>query len=633
MEFCPGGDLHALRQRQLGRYLPDQAVRFYAVKVLAEEYVSGHAWGHLHHKPENVAGFQALIRFTEAETASSAIDALHGRSILRRLVHETAVACCRSKPPSPPTSHRSTPSRDYYRQGYRKWIFHGEFIYDRSSSTSYSTYPATSHHRTVIEDDMEGMLRDAFNMHNHHQSVKENDCHNDVNDFTEMGRSGYIENPNGKAAKDVENVSEDEVQARSRKKPVKILQYFPLIPKLQRLFMSSKTAESMRWHHDGRTDDGLLRHPADYLAWKSFGNKFPSFARDPRNVRLGLATNGFNPFKIMSILYSTSPFMLVPYNLPLWICMKQSSFILSMIIPGEKADNHRFRSQKNMLDGSEHFQKPPDQTIRLLCKLKSYYCNKRYPEGSIVEGYGEPLGKVEIAHLDDTSWVQAHRYVLFHHDSIDLFHTEFKEVLRSRARSRRLHQRKIHKLFTETFHEWLGQTVWSGREVSEDVKYLSQGSNRAGWESWKNSGGDRVVGSLSPSGGCLVGSGSLAWHWEENTSGSKFGRIKLFDMTHTENDGTPMTAEDAEIMETLRDKRAEYEATTSSYGLVNVNDIENQVINDVLGPERYDRLAEMDQKMANMKAENEAREAEREAAYQQICQEFENRLEAMMQMI
>ncbi|NAW23590.1 hypothetical protein FGF82_24025, partial [Salmonella sp. gx-f9] len=26
----------------------------------------------------------------------------------------------------------------------------------------------------------------------------------------------------------------------------------------------------------------------------------------------------------------------VPYNLPPWICMKQSSFILSMIIPGEK---------------------------------------------------------------------------------------------------------------------------------------------------------------------------------------------------------------------------------------------------------------------------------------------------------
>ncbi|KAH1073293.1 hypothetical protein J1N35_025621 [Gossypium stocksii] len=64
--------------------------------------------------------------------------------------------------------------------------------------------------------------------------------------------------------------------------------------------MSSKTAESMTWHHDQRTDNGLLRHPADSLAWKPFDNKFPSFASDPQSVRLGLASDGFNPYKIMS---------------------------------------------------------------------------------------------------------------------------------------------------------------------------------------------------------------------------------------------------------------------------------------------------------------------------------------------
>ncbi|KAG8501438.1 hypothetical protein CXB51_003791 [Gossypium anomalum] len=114
-----------------------------------------------------------------------------------------------------------------------------------------------------------------------------------------------------------EDVNTDESGAHLRKKPV-------------------KTAESMRWHNDQRIDDGLLRHPADSLAWKSFDSKFLSFASDPRNVRLGLAANGFNPFKIMSTSYSTWSVVLVPYNLPPWICMKQSSFILSMIIPGEK---------------------------------------------------------------------------------------------------------------------------------------------------------------------------------------------------------------------------------------------------------------------------------------------------------
>ncbi|KAL4281757.1 hypothetical protein GQ457_03G020570 [Hibiscus cannabinus] len=329
-------------------------------------------------------------------------------------------------------------------RGYKKWTFHGERP-SRSTSTSNPIYPQNFHQRSVREDGMEGMLRDAFNMHSQHENVREYNWDFGVNDSTQLGQSGCDEEPNEEAAKfyrllnemneqlyegskhsklsfcvqlfhlkcmggwtgnsftqlleflremfpfakipqsgadmkkmikdlglgydkihscpndcmlywgdrtnqeschvcgqsrwtnrDVENVNADEVEARSRLKPVKVLRYFPLIPRVQRLFMSSKTAESMRWHHDGRTDDGLLRHPADCLAWKSFDQKYPGFAGDPRNVRLGLASDGFNPFKIMSTSYSTWPVVLVPYNLPPWICMKQSSFILSMIIPGEK---------------------------------------------------------------------------------------------------------------------------------------------------------------------------------------------------------------------------------------------------------------------------------------------------------
>jgi len=39
----------------------------------------------------------------------------------------------------------------------------------------------------------------------------------------------------------------------------------------------------------------------------------------------------------MSTSHSTWPVMLVPYNLPPWMCMKQQYFILSMIIPGPTA--------------------------------------------------------------------------------------------------------------------------------------------------------------------------------------------------------------------------------------------------------------------------------------------------------
>ncbi|KAK6144232.1 hypothetical protein DH2020_021052 [Rehmannia glutinosa] len=54
-EFCPGGDLHVLRQRQPCKRFPDSAVRFYASEVVvALEYV--HMMGIVYRdlKPENV---------------------------------------------------------------------------------------------------------------------------------------------------------------------------------------------------------------------------------------------------------------------------------------------------------------------------------------------------------------------------------------------------------------------------------------------------------------------------------------------------------------------------------------------------------------------------------------------------
>ncbi|CAI0375102.1 unnamed protein product [Linum tenue] len=55
MEFCPGGDLHTLRQRQPGKHFTEQAVKFYVAEVLlALEYL--HMLGIIYRdlKPENV---------------------------------------------------------------------------------------------------------------------------------------------------------------------------------------------------------------------------------------------------------------------------------------------------------------------------------------------------------------------------------------------------------------------------------------------------------------------------------------------------------------------------------------------------------------------------------------------------
>ncbi|XP_028110420.1 uncharacterized protein LOC114308923 [Camellia sinensis] len=124
---------------------------------------------------------------------------------------------------------------------------------------------------------------------------------------------------------------------KGKKIPHKILRYFPLTPRLQRLYMSRKTAGDMRWHKEKRVNDGILRHPADGEAWKDFDRQHAVFAQEPRNVRLGLATDGFNPFGNLSNSYSMWPVVVMPYNLPPWKCMKQPFSMMSLLIPGLQA--------------------------------------------------------------------------------------------------------------------------------------------------------------------------------------------------------------------------------------------------------------------------------------------------------
>ncbi|XP_049391622.1 uncharacterized protein LOC125856085 [Solanum stenotomum] len=126
----------------------------------------------------------------------------------------------------------------------------------------------------------------------------------------------------------------DDLTNKVTKIPAKVLRYFPLKPRLQRIFMCSETFVAMRWNDTERPKDGNLRHLADGEAWKDFDSLHPDFASDARNVRLGLSSDGFNPFLTMSISHSTWPVMLMNYNLSPWICMKSEYIMLSMIIPG-----------------------------------------------------------------------------------------------------------------------------------------------------------------------------------------------------------------------------------------------------------------------------------------------------------
>ncbi|XP_019244413.1 PREDICTED: uncharacterized protein LOC109224281 [Nicotiana attenuata] len=66
-------------------------------------------------------------------------------------------------------------------------------------------------------------------------------------------------------------------EQKGKKVACKVLRHFPIKPRLQRLYMAKETAKKMRWHKEENIDDGVLRHPSDSIAWKSFDERHPTF--------------------------------------------------------------------------------------------------------------------------------------------------------------------------------------------------------------------------------------------------------------------------------------------------------------------------------------------------------------------
>ncbi|XP_057249977.1 uncharacterized protein LOC104893596 [Beta vulgaris subsp. vulgaris] len=101
--------------------------------------------------------------------------------------------------------------------------------------------------------------------------------------------------------------------------PAKVLWYFPIIPRFRRMFSNPRDAEKLTWHHNGRTKDGLMRHPADSPQWRFIDETFPDFKKDERNLRLALSTDGMNPFGSLSSTYSTWPVILPGSDIDIYL--------------------------------------------------------------------------------------------------------------------------------------------------------------------------------------------------------------------------------------------------------------------------------------------------------------------------
>ena len=98
---------------------------------------------------------------------------------------------------------------------------------------------------------------------------------------------------------------------------VKIVRYLLFIQRIQRLYMTEETAKQMTWHKKGvRYNPDKMVHPSDGESWTHFDEIHREKAEEARNVRVALATDGFNPYGMMAASYSCWPVFVIPLNLP-----------------------------------------------------------------------------------------------------------------------------------------------------------------------------------------------------------------------------------------------------------------------------------------------------------------------------
>jgi len=61
----------------------------------------------------------------------------------------------------------------------------------------------------------------------------------------------------------------------------------------------------LTWHANGGKCDELLRHATNSPQWKKIDYLYPKFGSDPRNLKLGLATDRMNQYGNLSSKHSS----------------------------------------------------------------------------------------------------------------------------------------------------------------------------------------------------------------------------------------------------------------------------------------------------------------------------------------
>jgi hypothetical protein len=92
----------------------------------------------------------------------------------------------------------------------------------------------------------------------------------------------------------------------------------------------------MTWHIGNMNIDGKMHFVPNSKAWHQIDAIYSKFATKPKNVRLGLTTNGVNSYGEKNNNWLTRPILIQNYNLPPWLVTKRFFILLYLIIPGPK---------------------------------------------------------------------------------------------------------------------------------------------------------------------------------------------------------------------------------------------------------------------------------------------------------
>ena len=179
------------------------------------------------------------------------------------------------------------------------------------------------------------------------------------------------------------------------------------------MFANVDDAKNLTWHADGRNCDEMLCHPIDSSQWKKINHLYLNFEKEARNLRLGLATNGMNPYGSLSTQHSSWPILLVIYNLPPWLCMKQKYMMLSMMISGPRQPGNDIDVYLSPLiedltklwdEGVVVFDGYRNETFKLHAML---FCTiNDFPTYGNLSGYSVKGHRACLIYEEDTSYVQ-----------------------------------------------------------------------------------------------------------------------------------------------------------------------------------------------------------------------------------